>query len=80
LSGHEVEDVALARVESDLARIRLRALPPEQARAVVLAVIGGCTAAEVSAREDIPLGTAKTRIRNGLIKLRAASREEESCD
>lgn len=70
----------MTRVESDLARARLRALSPEQARAVVLAVIGGCTAAEVSARENIPLGTAKTRIRNGLIKLRAAHREEESRD
>lgn len=80
LSRNEVEDVALVRVESDMARIRLRALPPEQARAVVLAVIGGCTAAEVSARENIPLGTAKTRIRSGLIKLRAAMKEEESRD
>lgn len=78
LSGNEVEDVALMRVESELARSRLRALPLEQARAVVLAVIGGCTAAEVSAHENIPLGTAKTRIRNGLIKLRAALKEEES--
>jgi len=80
LSGSEVEDVTLLRVESDLARARLRDLPAEQARAVVLAVIGGCTAAEVSSREDIPLGTAKTRIRNGLIKLRLALREEESRD
>lgn len=79
LSGRAVEDVALAEVESSLARNRLRALPVEQARAVVLAVIGGCTAAEVSSREHIPLGTAKTRIRNGLIKLRAAV-EEESRD
>ena len=30
---------------------RLRALPPEQARAVVLAVFGGCTADEISRRE-----------------------------
>jgi len=77
LSGNQVEDTALVRVESELAGARLRALPPEQARAVVLAVIGGCTAAEVSARESIPLGTAKTRIRTGLIKLRAALKEEE---
>jgi RNA polymerase sigma factor (sigma-70 family) len=80
LSSSDVEDVGLRRVESDLARDRLRALPPEQARAVVLAVVGGCTAAEVSSREQIPLGTAKTRIRNGLIKLRAALREEERHD
>jgi RNA polymerase sigma factor (sigma-70 family) len=80
LSGSDVEDVTLLRVESDLARSRLRLLPPEQARAVVLAVIGGCTASEVSSRENIPLGTAKTRIRNGLIKLRAAMKEEETSD
>lgn len=80
LAGNDVEDVTLMRVESEMARTRLRALPPEQARAVVLAVVGGCTAAEVSSRENIPLGTAKTRIRNGLIKLRAAMKEEESRD
>jgi RNA polymerase sigma factor (sigma-70 family) len=80
LAGNEVEEAALRRVESERAASRLRALPPEQARAVVLAVIGGCTAAEISARENIPLGTAKTRVRNGLGKLRAALREEEARD
>jgi RNA polymerase sigma factor (sigma-70 family) len=79
LSGDEVEDAALRRVESEEATTRLRALPPEQARAVVLAVIGGCTAAEISTRENIPLGTAKTRIRSGLMKLRSAW-EAESRD
>jgi RNA polymerase sigma-70 factor (ECF subfamily) len=49
----------------------LRALPPEQARAVVLAAVYGFTAAEVGEREGVPLGTAKTRIRRGLLKLRA---------
>jgi len=54
----------------------LRELPEEQARAVVLAVIGGCTAREVSEREGIPLGTAKTRIRSGLRRLRTDLEEE----
>lgn len=80
LSANAVEDVALQRVESDLATMRLRSLPPEQARAVVLSVVGGCTAVEISSRENIPVGTAKTRIRNGLIRLRAALKEEESRD
>ena len=65
------EEQALRRVEADQALQRLRSLPPDQARAVVLAVLGGCTAAEIGEREGIPLGTAKTRIRSGLIKLRA---------
>ena len=51
-------------------------LPTEQARAVVLAVIGGCTAAEVGRHEDIPLGTAKTRIRAGLRRLRDSLKED----
>lgn len=70
LQGPDPEESALRRVESERAAAQLRALPPEQARAVVLAVIGGCTAAEVSRHEDVPLGTAKTRIRTGLRRLR----------
>lgn len=49
----------------------LSRLPAEQCRAVVLAAVYGFTAVEVSERESVPLGTAKTRIRRGLQKLRA---------
>lgn len=70
--GDDPADAMLTRWETDRVTDRLRTLPPGQARAVVLAVAGGCTAAEVSARERIPLGTAKTRLRSGLIKLRAS--------
>jgi len=66
----DLEESALHRLETERAIRRLHHLAPEQARAVVLAVVGGCTAAEVSRREDIPLGTAKTRIRTGLRRLR----------
>lgn len=68
----DTEEAMVTRLESDRIASRLRTLPPEQARAVVLAVVAGCTATEVSAREHIPVGTAKTRLRAGLIKLRAA--------
>ena len=63
-------DAAATSVEAGLALHRLRQLPPEQARAVVMAVFGGCTAREISVRDGIPLGTAKTRIRSGLRRLR----------
>ena len=53
------------------------ALPPEQARSVVLAVFGGCTAEEISRRDGVPLGTAKTRIRTGLRRLRRTSSAAE---
>ncbi len=62
---------AASRIEAARVVARLRTLPPEQARAVVLAVLGGCTADEVGRREGVPLGTAKTRIRTGLRRLRS---------
>ena len=63
-------------VEAMVAAERLRELPPEQARAVVLAVIGGNTAVQVADYEGIPVGTAKTRIRTGLRRMRRAMEAE----
>lgn len=54
----------------------LDAMPVEQRRALLLARLRGLTAAELAEREGIPLGTAKTRIRTALIRLRAELREE----
>ncbi len=48
----------------------LRSLPAEQARALVMAGVYRMTAQEVADAEGIPLGTAKTRIRSAMIKLR----------
>jgi RNA polymerase sigma-70 factor (ECF subfamily) len=67
----------------DVARVRaaLLELPEEQRRAVVLAAFFGRTAREIGEQESIPLGTAKTRIRTGMLKLRAAlAIEEEQAD
>jgi RNA polymerase sigma-70 factor (ECF subfamily) len=47
-------------------------LPAEQRQAVLLAGLCGRTAAEISEIESIPLGTAKTRIRTGLAKVRSS--------
>ena len=70
-TGNDVTgEAAAARVDAARVVERLRTIPPEQARAVVLAVFGGCTAEEIGVREGIPLGTAKTRIRTGLRRLR----------
>ena len=53
-------------------RSALTLLPPEQRRALLYAAFYGLTAKEVAEREAIPLGTAKTRIRSGLMKVRQA--------
>jgi RNA polymerase sigma-70 factor (ECF subfamily) len=55
-------------------REALRDLPMAQREALVLAYWGGLSAHEISQRFDIPLGTAKSRIRLGLARLRADQR------
>lgn len=70
-----------AAVESDrLGRLgdELAELPAAQRRAVLLATMAGRTAGEIAEIEGIPLGTAKTRIRTGLRRLRAAVAEVTS--
>ena len=72
----EISDTPEARaIAGDRAsglRRALRRLPPEQARAVAMAGIYGMTAREIAVAEGVPLGTAKTRIRYGMHKLRVA--------
>lgn len=63
-------DEADQHADRDRIEQALRAIPHEQALAVVLAVHFGLSAREIGERQGIPLGTAKTRIRAGLIRLR----------
>jgi RNA polymerase sigma factor (sigma-70 family) len=69
------EQAAVDLEAADDLRNALRCLAPEHARAVVLAGIGGFSASQVAQSEGIPLGTAKTRIRTGLLRLRARLQE-----
>jgi RNA polymerase sigma factor (sigma-70 family) len=55
---------------TDRARRAMSSLPAEQRAALELAYLGGKTSAEISDLEGIPVGTAKTRIRAALLRLR----------
>ncbi|WP_053658566.1 RNA polymerase sigma factor [Streptomyces sp. MMG1121] len=66
------EQWALADETSAQLRAAVARLPREQARALVMAGIYGMTAQQIADAERIPLGTAKTRIRAAMAKLRAA--------
>lgn len=53
-------------------RHRLRALPAPQREALALSYWGGLTPQEVARRTEVPFGTARSRVRLGLAKLREA--------
>jgi len=61
---------------SERARSAMATLTDGQRAALQLAYFGGKTSAEVAELEGIPLGTAKTRIRTALLKLREALQEQ----
>jgi RNA polymerase sigma-70 factor (ECF subfamily) len=56
--------------ERERLREALQTLPMEQRRALFLAAYSGRTAQEIGELEGVPLGTAKTRIRTAMLRLR----------
>jgi RNA polymerase sigma factor (sigma-70 family) len=65
---------------TERARRAMSSLPPEQRAALELAYLGGKTSAEISDLEGIPVGTAKTRIRAALLRLREVMAPEGRSD
>jgi RNA polymerase sigma-70 factor (ECF subfamily) len=66
----DVDQEAWLRVRRDAVRAAIAELPETQRTAVEMAFFGGLTHVEVSEALGIPLGTAKTRIRTALMRLR----------
>ena len=73
--NREVDQVwegVVSRLERDQVRRGLASLSPIQREALTLAYFGGFTQTQVAEHLKLPLGTVKTRIRDGLIGLRNA--------
>jgi RNA polymerase sigma-70 factor (ECF subfamily) len=74
LEFHEADDdvdqEAWLRLRRDKVRAAITELPEAQRQALELAFFAGLTHVEVAEQLGIPLGTAKTRIRTALLKLR----------
>ncbi|UEJ81730.1 ECF RNA polymerase sigma factor SigK [Brachybacterium halotolerans subsp. kimchii] len=75
-------ETALDGIEARHVRGALSQLSDRQSEAIRLAYLDGLTQSQVAERLSIPLGTAKTRIRDGLLALRRImstehTREEE---
>jgi RNA polymerase sigma-70 factor (ECF subfamily) len=68
-AGDPVEYASQAE-ERERIRLALAELPAEQRSAIELTYFGGLTIAEMAERQDIPLGTAKSRLRLALERLR----------
>ncbi len=68
---HVAEHVEV-RLESDRVKVALRGLTELQRQAVSLAYFGGLSHSEIASELHVPVGTVKTRIRDGMIRLRDA--------
>jgi RNA polymerase sigma-70 factor (ECF subfamily) len=65
------EDEALRRDEAATLNVALSRLPEAQRRVVELVYFGGLTQGEIARQLRVPLGTIKSRMRLGLLKLAA---------
>ncbi|MFO0947875.1 MAG: sigma-70 family RNA polymerase sigma factor [Planctomycetota bacterium] len=68
-----VEDAALLssmKESAEVVRGALAELPSEQQSAIRLSFFAGLSHAEIAKVQEVPLGTAKTRIRSGVRRLR----------
>ena len=65
-----VDDRVIANLRAERVRDAVASLPPEQRTVLSLAFWSGLSQTEIAERTGTPLGTVKSRVRLGMIKLR----------
>lgn len=66
----DAADDAILSEQSEIVREALKELPEDQRQVLLLAYFEGFTQSEIAGRLGAPLGTVKTRMRSGMMKLR----------
>lgn len=77
LAEDDVVEAAWISMRKQKVLAALKQLSDVQREALELAYLQGLTYSDVAARLNIPLGTAKTRMRDGMIRLRALLPQSE---
>ena len=70
--GADPEKLSQLSQQRSRVRAALESLPAEQRTAIELAFFSGMSHSELAAHLSEPLGTIKTRVRSGMLKLRSA--------
>ena len=76
IKKESVEDEALRNVQRHAVRTALEIMGEPHKTAILLAYFGDMTHAELAEATGVPLGTAKTRVRDGLRKLEKILKEQ----
>jgi RNA polymerase sigma-70 factor, ECF subfamily len=79
-STHDPEQASLLGEEQRRAREALAQLNPEQREVIEIAYFAGLSHSEIAESLGLPLGTIKTRIRSGMMKLRESLVSLEELD